>query len=165
MLLSDTHRLITSKAAPLSDVGRVMRRLNIDGPLLGGVLLICALGLVVLYSAVGESMRLWLNQLVRLGVAIVGMLVVAQFSPDFMRRWTPWGFAAGLILLVLVLTTGEVGQGAQRWLDIGIRFQPSEIMKLAVPMMAAWYLHDRHDSAAPRPAADHRSVHRRAHCC
>ena len=143
MLLSDTHRLITGKAAPLSDLGRVMRRLHIDGPLLGGLLLICALGLVVLYSAVGESMRLWLNQLVRLGVAIVGMLIVAQFSPDFLRRWTPWGFAAGLILLVLVLTTGEVGQGAQRWLDVGIRFQPSEIMKLAVPMMAAWYLHDR----------------------
>jgi rod shape determining protein RodA len=143
MLLSDTHRLVTNKAAPLGDVGRVMRRFNIDGPLLGGILVICGLGLVVLYSAVGESMRLWLNQLVRLGVAIVGMLIIAQFSPDILRRWTPWGYAAGLILLVLVLTQGEVGQGAQRWLDIGIRFQPSEIMKLAVPMMAAWYLHDR----------------------
>jgi rod shape determining protein RodA len=143
MLLSDTHRLVTNKAAPLGDVGRAMRRFNIDGPLLGGILVICGLGLVVLYSAVGESMRLWLNQLVRLGVAIVGMLIIAQFSPDFLRRWTPWGYAAGLILLVLVLTQGEVGQGAQRWLDIGIRFQPSEIMKLAVPMMAAWYLHDR----------------------
>jgi rod shape determining protein RodA len=63
--------------------------------------------------------------------------------PDFLRRWTPWGFLAGLVLLVLVLTTGEVGQGARRWLNLGIRFQPSEIMKLAVPMMAAWYLHDR----------------------
>ncbi|MGI9271616.1 MAG: rod shape-determining protein RodA [Woeseiaceae bacterium] len=120
-----------------------MRRLNIDGPLLGGVLLICALGLVVLYSAVGESMRLWINQLVRLGVAVVAMFVIAQFSPDFLRRWTPWGYAAGLVLLILVLTQGEIGQGAQRWLDFGIRFQPSEIMKLAVPMMAAWYLHDR----------------------
>jgi len=143
MLLGDTHQLVDSKAAPLSDLGRVMRRLNIDGPLLGGVLLICALGLVVLYSAVGESMRLWINQLIRLGVAVVGMFVIAQFPPDFLRRWTPWGFAAGLVLLVLVLTQGEIGQGAQRWLDFGIRFQPSEIMKLAVPMMAAWYLHDR----------------------
>jgi rod shape determining protein RodA len=60
-----------------------------------------------------------------------------------MRRWTPWGFLLGCILLVLVLTTGEVIQGARRWLDLGVRFQPSEIMKLAVPMMAAWYLHDR----------------------
>ena len=143
MRLSDRSHLIVGKAAPLGDVGSVVRRLNVDGPLLGGLLLICALGLVVLYSAVGENMRLWLSQLVRLGVALVGMLVLAQIPPDFLRRWTPWGFAFGLLLLVLVLTTGEVGQGAQRWLDLGIRFQPSEIMKLAVPMMAAWYLHDR----------------------
>jgi rod shape determining protein RodA len=120
-----------------------MRRMNIDGPLLSGLLLICALGLVVLYSAVGESMRLWLNQVVRLGVAVVAMLIVAQMPPDFLRRWTPWGYFGGLLLLVLVLTTGEASQGARRWLDLGIRFQPSEIMKLAVPMMTAWYLHDR----------------------
>ncbi len=143
MQLSETQHLITGKAAPLSDFGRVMRRLHIDGPLLVGIILICALGLVVLYSAVGENMRLWLNQLVRLGVALVALFVVAQLPPDFLRRWTPWGFLAGLVLLVLVLVTGEVSQGAQRWLDLGIRFQPSEIMKLAVPMMTAWYLHNR----------------------
>jgi rod shape determining protein RodA len=143
MRLSDTQRLVTGKVAPLGDVGRFLKRLRIDGPLLGGILLICALGLVVLYSAVGESTRLLINQVIRLGVAIVAMFVVAQMPPDFLRRWTPWGFLAGLVLLVLVLTTGEVGQGARRWLNLGIRFQPSEIMKLAVPMMAAWYLHDR----------------------
>ncbi len=149
--LSETSRLLTRKAQPLSDFTRIMRRLHIDGPLLGGLLLICALGLAVLYSAVGESSRLTFNQLIRLGVALVGMLIIAQFPPDFLRRWTPWGYLAGLVLLVLVLTTGEVGQGAQRWLDIGIRFQPSEIMKLAVPMLAAWYLHDRH--IPPRASA------------
>jgi len=143
MRLSDTQRLISDKAAPLGNVGHTFRRLRIDGPLLGGILLICALGLVVLYSAVGESMRLWTSQVIRLGVALVAMFIVAQMSPDFLRRWTPWGFLAGTVLLVLVLTTGEVSQGAQRWLNFGIRFQPSEIMKLAVPMMAAWYLHDR----------------------
>ena len=143
MRLSETQRLITGKVAPLGDFGRLIRKLNVDGPLLGGILLICVLGLVVLYSAVGESTRLLMNQVIRLGVALVGMLIVAQMSPDFLRRWTPWGYLAGLVLLVLVLTTGEVGQGARRWLDLGIRFQPSEIMKLAVPMMAAWYLHDR----------------------
>ena len=139
----DTQWLSTGKTAPLVDIGRTLRRLHVDGPLLGGILLICALGLVVLYSAVGENMRLLVNQIIRLSVAMVGMFIVAQMSPDFLRRWTPWGFLAGLILLVLVLTTGEVSQGARRWLDLGIRFQPSEIMKLAVPMMAAWYLHDR----------------------
>ena len=78
MRLSDTQRLLTSKAAPLSDFGRLMRRLHIDGPLLVGLLLICACGLFVLYSAVGESNRLLMNQLVRLGVAFVAMLIVAQ---------------------------------------------------------------------------------------
>ena len=143
MRRSDARQLITDKAVPLGGVARRMRRLNIDGPLLGGIVLICALGLVVLYSAVGENMRLWLNQVVRLGVALVAMFIVAQMSPDFLRRWTPWGFLLGLVLLVLVLIIGEVSQGARRWLNLGIRFQPSEIMKLAVPMMAAWYLHDR----------------------
>jgi rod shape determining protein RodA len=143
MLLGETQRFGIGKGAPLSGFGDLMRRLRIDGPLFGGLLLICALGLVVLYSAVGENMRLWLNQVVRLGVAVVGMLIIAQFPPDFLRRWTPWGYAAGIALLILVLTTGEVGQGARRWLNLGIRFQPSEVMKLAVPMMAAWYLHDR----------------------
>jgi len=143
MRFSDTSRLIERKAAPLSDLARIMRRLNIDGPLLGALLLTSGLGLVVLYSAVGENMDLWLQQCVRLFVALVGMLIVAQLPPDLIRRWSPWGYLIGLILLILVLQTGEVGQGAQRWLDLGIRFQPSEIMKLAVPMMAAWYLHDR----------------------
>ena len=143
MQIGSTQRLISGGTTLLGDHGGGIRRLNIDAPLLGGLLLICALGLVVLYSAVGESMRLWLNQLARLGVALVVMFVIAQLSPDFLRRWTPWGFAVGLILLVLVLMMGEVSQGARRWLDLGIRFQPSEIMKLAVPMVAAWYLHNR----------------------
>ena len=143
MRISSRERLIIGRGAPLGDFGRVMRRLNVDGPLLGGLLLICTLGLIILYSAVDENMRQWLNQLVRLGVALVAMFIIAQLSPDFLRRWTPWGFVAGLLLLVLVLTTGDISQGAQRWLDLGVRFQPSEIMKLSVPMMAAWYLHDR----------------------
>ena len=143
MRYSDTSRLIERKAAPLSDLSRIMRRLNIDGPLLGALLLTSGLGLVVLYSAVGENMDLWVQQCVRFFVALVAMLIVAQLPPDLMRRWTPWGYLIGLILLILVLQSGEVGQGAQRWLDLGIRFQPSEIMKLAVPMMAAWFLHER----------------------
>ena len=143
MRLTETHRLLTPKAAPLSDFSRLMRRLHLDGPLLGGLLLICAFGLVVLYSAVGESNRLLMNQIVRLSVAFVAMFIVAQLPPGFLRRWTPWAYLAGILLLLLVLTKGDIGQGARRWLDLGIRFQPSEAMKLAVPMMAAWFLHDR----------------------
>ena len=143
MSFSDTHRLFSSRSAPLSGVGNILQRLHLDGPLLGALLMVSAFGLVVLYSAVSQNMDLWIQQCIRLTVAIGAMVVVAQLPPDFLRRWTPWGYLAGLILLIMVLVSGEVGQGAKRWLDIGIRFQPSEIMKLAVPMMAAWYLHDR----------------------
>jgi len=143
MRFSDTSQLFERKAAPLSDVARIMRKLNLDGQLLGALLLICGIGLVVLYSAVGEDMDLLLQQCVRLLAALVAMFTVAQLPPDLLRRWTPWCYLVGLGLLVLVLLLGEVGQGAKRWLNLGIRFQPSEIMKLAVPMMAAWYLHER----------------------
>jgi rod shape determining protein RodA len=141
--LSDTHRMLSPKHAPALNFSGLVRNLNVDGPLLGGLLIISVLGLFVLYSAAGESSVLLVNQAIRLGVAVVVMLVVAQLPPDFLRRWTPWGYLVGLVLLVLVLTKGDVGQGARRWLDIGIRFQPSEAMKLAVPMMTAWFLHDR----------------------
>jgi rod shape determining protein RodA len=143
MRFSDTQGLFERNAAPLTNVAVLMRRLHLDGPLLGGVLLICSFGLVVLYSAVGANIDLWIQQCIRLGIALVVMFLIAQLPPDLMRRWTPWGYLAGLALLILVLVLGEVGKGAQRWLDLGIRFQPSEIMKLAVPMMAAWYLHER----------------------
>lgn len=143
MSFSDTHRLFSSRSAPLSGVGSILQRLHLDGPLLGALLMVSAFGLVVLYSAVAQNMDLWIQQCIRLTVAIGAMVIVAQLPPDFLRRWTPWGYLAGLILLIMVLVSGEVGQGAKRWLDIGIRFQPSEVMKLAVPMMAAWYLHDR----------------------
>ena len=142
-MLSNNQQLLTPRAAPLSGFTRLIRQLHIDGPLLGGLLLICGLGLFILYSAVGESNRLLVNQAIRLGIAFFAMLVVAQMSPDFLRRWTPWGYAAGIVLLVLVIFYGTVGQGARRWLDIGVRFQPSEAMKLGVPMMAAWFLHHR----------------------
>ena len=88
---------MTGKVAPFGDMARIMRRLHIDGPLLGGLLLICVIGLIVLYSAVGENMRLWLSQVARLSVAVVALFIAAQLPPDFLRRWTPWGYLAGQI--------------------------------------------------------------------
>jgi rod shape determining protein RodA len=143
MSFSDTSPLFERNAVPLRNLSGIVRRSNLDGPLLGALLLTSGLGLIVLYSAVSQNFDLWLQQCIRLAVALTGMVIVAQLPPDLMRRWTPWGYLFGLILLILVLAKGEVSQGAQRWLDVGIRFQPSEIMKLAVPMMAAWYLHNR----------------------
>ena len=125
MSFSDTHRLFSGSSTPLSGVGSILQRLHLDGPLLGALLMVSAFGLVVLYSAVAQNMDLWIQQCIRLTVAIGAMVVVAQLPPDFLRRWTPWGYLAGLILLIMVLVSGEVGQGAKRWLDVCIRFQPS----------------------------------------
>jgi rod shape determining protein RodA len=129
---------------PISVAQRVLTGLHLDGPLLFGLLTVSGLGMFVLYSASGENIDLVVRQGLRVGLAAFVMLVLAQVPPKFLRLWSPWIFLIGIVLLALVLVMGEIGKGAQRWLDIGIlRFQPSEIMKLAVPMMAAWYLHER----------------------
>jgi len=123
---------------------RIMTGLKLDAPLLAGLVMTCGFGLVVLWSASGQDSGLLMRQLVRLGLAFAVMVALAQVPPKVLRLWSPWLFTAGLALLVVVMFVGDFGKGAQRWLDLGIvRFQPSEIMKLAVPMMAAWYLHDR----------------------
>lgn len=125
-------------------VTQLLDRFNIDLPLLLGLLLLSGISMVVLWSAGGEDAGLLIRQGVRMGVAFLALFILAQVSPHYIRMWTPWLFAAGLILLLAVLYGGEVGKGAQRWLDLGfVRFQPSEAMKLAVPMMVAWYLHER----------------------
>jgi len=121
----------------------MLRGLHIDGALLTGILAILAVGLAGLYSAVGQNPALLLGQGVRIAVALGAMLVMAQVEPVFLRRAAPWVYGLGTILLILVIVTGDVGKGAQRWLDIGIRFQPSEIMKLGLPLMLAWMLHNR----------------------
>lgn len=127
-----------------------LARLHIDIPLLFGLLTTAAVGLVVLYSASGQNLDMLINQAIRLGMALLGMMVVAQIPPQQLRLWTPWLFGLGVILLVAVLVMGEIGKGAQRWLDLGfLRFQPAEILKLALPMMIAWFLAD--SALPPRP--------------
>ncbi|MDH5785587.1 MAG: rod shape-determining protein RodA [Chromatiales bacterium] len=131
----------------LSDVSSshgLFRRLHLDPPLLMGLVILAAVGLVVLYSAANQSEAMLWRQITRLGVSFGVMLILAQISPDTLMRWTHWIFAAGLIMLISVLVFGDTGKGAQRWLSLGsIRFQPSELMKLAVPMMVAWYLAEK----------------------
>jgi rod shape determining protein RodA len=128
----------------LSGAARVLFALKIDGPLVIGLALVAAYGLVVLYSASGQSIPTVLRTVARLALGTAAMLLLAQINPNFLRRSTPWLYAGGCLLLVIVAAIGHIGMGAQRWLDLGIfRFQPSELMKLAVPMMCAWYLHER----------------------
>jgi len=121
----------------------LLRGLHVDGALLTGIVAILAVGLAALYSSAGQDGAMLVRQCVRILAAMVAMLLMAQVEPVFLRRAAPWIYGAGLILLVLVLVTGDVGKGAQRWLDLGIRFQPSEIMKLGLPLMLAAVLHER----------------------
>ncbi len=117
-----------------------LRRINLDLPLLIGLLALATIGLVVIYSAGHGSQAILMRQEIRLGLAFVVMLVMAQVSPQLLRGWTPCIYSAGIVLLVVVLLFGDSSKGAQRWLDLGIvRFQPSEVMKIATPMMVAWY--------------------------
>lgn len=114
-------------------------RWHIDWPLMSGLLLLSAVSLIVLYSAGGESLGVVGRQLFRMAMAFAVMLVIAQISPPALARWSPYIFGFGLLLLTVVLVAGVIGKGAQRWLGFGVlRFQPAEIMKLAVPMMVAW---------------------------
>ncbi|MBV8878284.1 MAG: FtsW/RodA/SpoVE family cell cycle protein, partial [Gammaproteobacteria bacterium] len=128
----------------LSGAARVLLELRIDGPLVVGLSLIALYGLVVLYSASGQSLPTVLRTVARLVLGAIAMLLLARVNPNFLRRSTPWLYAAGCLMLLVVAAIGHVGMGAQRWLNLGLfRFQPSELMKLAVPMMCAWYLHER----------------------
>jgi len=117
------------------------RTLHLDGPLLIALLFLSALGLVVIFSASDQDWDVMTRQAIRLGVSLVAMVILAQVSPETLRRLSPHLFLIGLVALLGVLFVGVTAKGAQRWLDLGlVRFQPSELMKLAVPMAVAWLL-------------------------
>lgn len=117
---------------------------KIDTPLFIFIILLSSLGLLILYSSSGGSMNLVYKQLIHLGLATLVMLIIAQIPPILFLRSAPILIILGIILLILVLFFGSSGGGAQRWLDIGIiRFQPSEIMKIIVPITIAAILSEK----------------------
>ncbi len=118
----------------------LLYRWHIDLPLLAGITTLACASLLILYSSGGQDLNLIYRQILRFLMAFVIMFVMAQIAPHHIQRWSPWLYGIGLALLLVVLLAGEIGKGAQRWLDLGLfRFQPSEMMKVAVPMMIAWY--------------------------
>ncbi len=118
--------------------------LHLDMPLLTGLVLLIGFGLVVLYSAGDQDFGVIERQALRLALALGVMVGLAHLPPAQLKRWSPWIFGVGVALLFAVLIIGEIGKGAQRWLDLGlVRFQPSEILKLGVPMMVSWYLAEK----------------------
>jgi len=120
------------------------RYFKIDTPLLLLIVIISALGLLILYSSSGGSLSPVYRQLTHLALATGVMLVVAQIPPLYMKRAAPILMVVGIFLLLMVLFFGSSGGGAQRWLDLGVvKFQPSEMMKVIVPIAIASILSDR----------------------
>lgn len=119
----------------------IWQKLHIDLPLLSGLLVLMSFGLIIIYSASGESMAMMERQLVRMGLSLIIMLTMAQINPEALKRWALPIYVAGIILLLGVDFFGTINKGAQRWLNLGfMEFQPSELIKLAFPITMAWYI-------------------------
>ena len=121
------------------------QRMHLDLPLMLGLVVLVLYGLVILYSAGGKhGDTMVINQGLRFLLSVLILLMVAQIPVRVLRYFTPWIYFAGVILLIAVLAVGTIKMGAQRWLNLGImQIQPSEMMKLAVPMMVAWFFAER----------------------
>jgi rod shape determining protein RodA len=126
---------------PPSLIGNILRKLHIDIPLFIGLVFTSLLSFIILYSAGGQEVDILLRQAARIGLAFLLMTVLAHVDPHQFKRYSMVLFNIGVLLLIAVLVMGQIGKGAQRWLDIGFfRFQPSEMIKITTPMMIAWYL-------------------------
>lgn len=120
------------------------KSLHIDGLLLTLLFALLLFGTVTLYSASNQSIHVLFKQALHLLLACMGMFILAAIPPHKYKHYSPWIYGIGLFLLFAVIVMGKIGKGAQRWLDLGfLRFQPSEIMKLAIPMMSAWYFEQK----------------------
>ena len=120
-------------------------RIHVDPILLLLITGVVLFGLVILSSAVDGKDALFEAQVRRIGLAYAALIIAAQLPPAIYLRWAPFLYVVGLVLLILVLFVGVKVKGSQRWIDIPglFRFQPSELMKIAVPMAVAWYLQQR----------------------
>ena len=137
-------------------VQRIVHRLveGIDGALLVIILSLSILGFAALFSASYENPGRVVNQLVSLSIALVAMWITAQIAPQTLMRFAVPAYLIGVALLVAVALFGDVVNGARRWLNIGVaRFQPSEMLKLALPLMLAWYFHKRESTLKLRDFA------------
>jgi rod shape determining protein RodA len=119
---------------------KILQRWHIDIPLFYALLALAGISLLVVFSASAENLLMTFKHLLRLVMGFGILFLMAQIRPEDLRRLAPILFGIGLLLLVAVLGVGIVSKGARRWLGVGgFAFQPSEIMKLALPMMLAWY--------------------------
>ncbi|NYT85083.1 rod shape-determining protein RodA [Pollutimonas harenae] len=113
-----------------------------DWPLLALLVLMAILGMTVMHSAVGGTDWRFADQLRNFLLAFLCMWIAAMMPPPLLMRLAPYFYVIGVVLLLGVEFFGETSKGATRWLDLGlVRIQPSEMLKIAVPLMLAWYFH------------------------
>lgn len=138
MKSQDFVRRLPDSPLHFSRAQSVWRRIHIDPILLLLLLLLTCYGLTILYSASGLNESMMNRQIVFFVVAYLGMFITAQLDLEMIRRWALWFYLGGICLLLLVFVVGVGAKGAQRWISLGfMRFQPSEVMKIAVPIMSA----------------------------
>lgn len=144
-MLIDQLRIKLKKPARDTRYRTFWQYIHVDVTLLSFLCLLSAAGLFILFSASNQNLRTIEFQTIRFFIAFMVMFVIAQVPPVSLQRSAPWIYAAGLMLLVVVLIVGHIGKGGQRWLNLGIvHLQPSELMKLAIPLVLAWYYHKVH---------------------
>ncbi|MCA2016515.1 rod shape-determining protein RodA [Vibrio tritonius] len=129
---------------PSSENRSFFQKIHIDLPLVLAVILLMLFSLVIMYSASGQNMAMMERQGMRMLLALGVMIGMAQVPPRTFERLAPMLFFVGVLMLIGVLLFGEISKGAQRWLNLGfVRFQPSELLKLAVPLMVASFIGNR----------------------
>lgn len=145
MLNQDLRKPTGSLGAGLERRLSWSERLHVDMPLVLALMVVLAFGLLVLYSATNGNVTEVRRQMIFIGIAFVVMFGIAQLDVRWLRMWAPWMYMGGVLLLVAVLLIGDVSNGARRWLDFpGLpRFQPSEVMKILVPLTVAAFLSRR----------------------
>jgi rod shape determining protein RodA len=145
MSLTDSLKNRWGKSESGSGYHSFWQYIHIDIPLLLGILLLITMGLIILYSSSDQNTAVVEQQAFRIGLSLVVMFIFAQIPPTTYQRWALIVYVVGIIMLFSVLMVGHIGKGAGRWLVIGfIRFQPSEVMKLAIPLFLAWHYHKIH---------------------
>ena len=145
MLTPEARKFTGSLGAGLERKRPWAERLHVDLPLLCALVILLGFGLMVLYSATNQNLPEVRRQVSFIGVAFIAMFTVAQFDVRWLKLWAPWMFLGGVMLLGAVLLFGEVTNGARRWIELpGLpRFQPSEVMKILVPLTVASFLSRR----------------------
>ena len=117
---------------------RALKKVNLDFPLLFFLACLISFGCFILYSASDESQTVLVNQFIRIAIGLICLIIVAQIPMRYWKILIPWLFIINVILLILTLFFGAEGKGAERWLDLGVfRFQPSETIKVLLPILIA----------------------------